>query len=90
MCCFHIIKTPNVTSPLSLTEALLTKDGDGWLHAYESKDTLERLRGASNFADKTAVDEFVAWWNRLQAGKDGNSDYKLIPGRNNLQKPASA
>ena len=46
--------------------------------------------GGYNFADKTAVDEFVAWWNRLQAGKDGNSDYKLIPGRNNLQKPASA
>jgi hypothetical protein len=90
VCRFHIIKTPNTTNSLSLTEALLTKKGDGWWRVYESKDILQRLRGASNFADKIAVDELVAWWNRLQVGKDGNSDYKLIPGRNNLQKPTSA
>lgn len=65
------------------------KEGGAWWRAYESKDILDRFRGANHLNGRIAVTECVAWRNRLQVDKDSSSDYKLIPGRSNLQMPAS-
>jgi hypothetical protein len=80
------ISTVIKENPLNLTEALLLKDGNVWWRAYESKNILDRLRGAFAFNDKKAIDELVAWLNRLQVGKDSISDNELVPGRNNAKK----
>ncbi|KAJ8115184.1 hypothetical protein OPT61_g3102 [Boeremia exigua] len=57
----HCIEKKSLTNPLSLTEALLTRDGDVWWRTYESQNILARLQSAPVYGDKTAIDELVAW-----------------------------